>query len=440
MHRRLFARLLAAGAGSLPLLSLTGAAGLAGEAAEKKEKQPAAGGTPAVDENPADENRSRPSGSRNPSRRKPRVESLDDVVNVDDMRKLASSTVSRPTYEYITTGSEDGLTLRANVAAFRQVQLMPPLLHGVAEPDLSTTVLGQKLSLPILLAPVAAQRMFHPEGGLAAARAAAKAGTIFGVSSSVGHSVEQVAAASAGPKWYQLYLPRDRNVARQLVQRVEQSGYKALVVTVDLGERKDSDRRNRFTLPRPLMLEHLQNIGFPGINDKMTDEELNAFNSTAWEPALSWEVFAWLRKITRLPLLIKGVLSVADARRAVELGLDGIIVSNHGGRRLDGVPASLDCLPAITAAVGNQTEILVDSGIRRGGDALKAIAMGARAVLVGRPYAWGLCAGGEAGVSHVLELLRGELTNAMLACGCQRVQDISPDLLHRAPGPTGFGG
>ena len=275
--------------------------------------------------------------------------------------------------------------------------------------------------------------MFHPEGGLAAARAAAKAGTIFGVSSSIGHSVEQVASASPGPKWFQLYMPKDRTIARQLVQRVERAGYRAIVLTVDLGERKDSDRRNHFTLPRPLLQEHLQNIGFQAAFDDMTEEELLQFNSTAWETALTWDAFAWLRKVTRLPLLIKGVLSPADARRAVDLGLNGIIVSNHGGRRLDGVPASLDVLPAVAEAVNGRAELLLDGGIRRGGDALKAIALGATAVLVGRPYAWALSAG-EAGVAHVLTLLREELANAMHTCGCRRISDISADLLYAHTG------
>jgi 4-hydroxymandelate oxidase len=273
--------------------------------------------------------------------------------------------------------------------------------------------------------------MYHPQGALAAARAASAAGTVLAVSSSVGHSAEEVAAASSGPKWFQLYVPKDREVARTLVQRVERAGYQAIVVTVDLGEWKDADRRNRFALPKEMLVKHLRDIGYTQVSDDMSDQQVIDFNATAWDLALKWEFFDWLRSLTKLPLLIKGVLRQEDARKAVSLGLDGIIVSNHGGRRLDGMPASIDMLPEVVAAVDGRAEVYMDGGIRRGTDVLIALALGARAVLIGRPYAWALAADGEAGVRKVMELLRSELLNAMVTTGCAKVNDIRPTLLRR---------
>ena len=345
-------------------------------------------------------------------------------VTVEDFIPLAQAALPRATFDYVTTGSEDEVTLRENVAAFRRIKVLPPLLHGVQEADLSTTVLGQRIDLPVLIAPVAALRMYHPDGALAVARAAQTAGTIFVASTSAYNSVEEIAAAASGPKWFQLYAPRDRDVARRLVRRAEQSGYKAIVVTVDLGERKDADLRNQFRPPREFLLKHLRDVGHTHITGKESDDELLAFNANAWDVSLSWDFFKWLRGVTKLPIILKGVLTVSAAEQAVELGMDAIIVSNHGGRRIDGMPASIDVLSDIALAVGDRTEILFDSGIRRGGDVLRAIALGARAVLIGRPHAWALAAGGEAGVSRVLEILRDELATVMVASGCATVAEI----------------
>jgi len=352
-----------------------------------------------------------------------------EPVCVADFRTLAKAKLPRATFDYVETGSTDEVTLRENVEAFRRVRLLPPILAGVPQADLSTTVLGTPVKLPILLAPVAAQRMYHPEGALAAARAAAALGTVFGVSSSAVNSIEEIAQAADGPRWYQLYVPKDRGVARQLVERAERASYKALAVTVDLGESKDADRRNRFTLPKEMLAKHLRDVGFAGLRDDMSHAELIAFNSQAWDLALRWDLFDWLRSITKLPLLIKGVLRPDDARRAVAAGVDGIIVSNHGGRRLDGVPATITMLPHVVEAVGGKAEVFLDSGVRRGTDVLKALAYGARAVLVGRAYAWALAADGEAGVRKVLELLRDELALAMTACGCSEIGQISRELI-----------
>lgn len=355
-----------------------------------------------------------------------------EPVNVADFQKLAAEKLPKATYDYITTGSADEITLRENVAAFRRVRILPPLLQGVENADTTTTVLKQPIRMPILLAPVAGQQMYHRQGGVGAARAAGAAGTVYCMSSSVGHSVEEIAAASDGPKWFQLYVPKDRAVAKQLVQRAERAGYRAIILTVDLGEWKDADRRNRFALPKDVLIKHLRDVGFPQVSDAMSYEEVLAFNAQAWDLGLKWEFFDWLRSVTSLPLLIKGVLRRDDAERAVAIGLDGIVVSNHGGRRLDGMPASIEVLPEIVDTVKGRAEVYLDGGVRRGTDVLIALALGARAVLIGRPYAWALAAAGEAGVRKVLELLHDEFLNAMVSTGCAKLSDIQPSLLRRA--------
>ena len=352
-------------------------------------------------------------------------------VNVSDFQKLAAAKLPKATYDYITTGSADELTLRENVTAFRRVRILPPLLTGVETADASATVLKQATRMPILLAPVAGQQMYHRQGGVGAARAAGVMGSIYCMSSSVGSSIEEIAAAGDGTKWFQLYVPKDRIVAKQLVQRAERAGFRAIILTVDLGEWKDADRRNRFALPKAVLVKHLRDVGFHQISDAMSYEEILAFNAQAWDLGLKWEFFDWLRSVTRLPLLIKGVLRREDAERAVSIGLDGIIVSNHGGRRLDGMPASLEMLPEIVDAVQGRAEVLMDGGVRRGTDVFIALALGARAVLIGRPYAWALAADGENGVQKVLELLRDEFLNAMVATGCATVADIRASLLRR---------
>jgi isopentenyl diphosphate isomerase/L-lactate dehydrogenase-like FMN-dependent dehydrogenase len=407
MNRRFFSQLLALGAGSVGFWQ-------SGTRADEK--------TPAALADRAKGDSATPNGTSQPDRRHR------EPVNVADFQELARAALSQATYEYITTGSTDEVTLRENVAAFQRIQLLPPLLTGVAEVATTTTVLKQEISLPILLAPVAGQSLFHKQGVLAAARAAATTRTIMGVSSSSGNSVEEIAAASQGPKWFQLYVPKDRTIARKLLERAQRAGYQAIIVTVDLGERKDADRRNRFALPQNVLLKHLRDVGF-AVTDRMTYEELLAFNDQAWDPALSWDYFDWLRTVTKLPLIIKGVLRADDAKKAVALGLDGIIVSNHGGRRLDGVPASIEQLPQVVEAVAGKAEVYLDSGIRRGTDVFKALALGAKAVLIGRPYAWALAADGESGVKKVLQLLREELESAMLASGCATVGDINRTLL-----------
>lgn len=352
-----------------------------------------------------------------------------EPVNIADFTALARANLPKATFEYITGGAWDEVTLNENVAAFRRLGLLPPLLKGVSKADLSTTVFNQRISFPVITAPISGLQMFHRDGPLGVARAAAAAGTVLGVGVGAGGSVEEIANAARGPKWFQLYVPRDRRVTRRLVERVERAGYNAIVVTVDMGEWKDADRRNRFRWPKAQLVKSLRDIGHEQVTNAMSHAELNAFNEQAWDLSLSWEFFDWLRSITKLPILVKGVLRADDARKAVSIGLDGIVVSNHGGRRLDTVPASIDRLAAVVEAVAGRAEVYMDSGVRRGSDVLKALALGAKAVLIGRPYAWALSAGGEAGVRKVLELFRDELHLAMISTGCEKIADIGPSLL-----------
>ena len=355
-----------------------------------------------------------------------------DAVVVEDFIELSKRKLPGATWEYITTGSEDQVTLAENVNAFRRIGLLPPVLHGVGSTRLETTVLGQKIEMPVMLAPVAGLRMFHPDGAPGSARAAHKAGTICAVSSSCHNSAEEVAEASPGPKWFQIYMPRDKGVAKSLVRRAEAAGYKALVITVDLGERKDADRRNAFSVPRKILLKHLRDIGHT-LPNSISRADLEAFNLGAWQLSMSWDILDWLRGITKLPLVVKGVLTAGDAQRAVVEGADAIVVSNHGGRRLDGMPATIDRMQRVAEVTGDKAELLLDSGVRRGTDVLKALALGARAVLVGRPQAWSLAAAGEAGVSQMLGFFKEELENAMISCGCKDVGDITSELLAQAP-------
>ena len=359
-----------------------------------------------------------------------------DAVVVEDFIELSKRKLPGATWEYITTGSEDQVTLAENVNAFRRIGLLPPVLHGVGSTRLETTVLGQKIEMPVMLAPVAGLRMFHPDGAPGSARAAHKAGTICAVSSSCHNSAEEVAEASPGPKWFQIYMPRDKGVAKSLVRRAEAAGYKALVITVDLGERKDADRRNAFSVPRKILLKHLRDIGHT-LPNSISRADLEAFNLGAWQLSMSWDILDWLRGITKLPLVVKGVLTAGDAQRAVVEGADAIVVSNHGGRRLDGMPATIDRMQRVAEVTGDKAELLLDSGVRRGTDVLKALALGARAVLVGRPQAWSLAAAGEAGVSQMLGFFKEELENAMISCGCKDVGDITSELLAQAP-PAGL--
>jgi 4-hydroxymandelate oxidase len=335
-------------------------------------------------------------------------------------------------YDYYASGAEDERTLADNVAAWQRLRLRPRCLVDVSTRDLSTTVLGRPVSMPVLIAPTAFQRLAHPDGELATARAAAAEGTVMGLSTLSTSTLEEVAAANGGgARWFQLYVYKDRGITRALVERAEGAGYEALALTVDapLFGRRLRDMRNGFALPAGLTAANLVPGGMGEVRRVDDDSGLATYIATMLDQSITWRDVAWLRSITRLPVIVKGVARGDDAAQAMAHGAAGIIVSNHGGRQLDTAIATADALPEIVDAVGDRGEVYVDGGVRRGTDVLKALALGARAALVGRPVLWGLAVDGEAGVRKALGMLRAELDLAMALCGCPTVGAITRDLV-----------
>ncbi len=355
-------------------------------------------------------------------------------INLFEYETLATEHLSQMALDYYASGAWDEMTLRDNRAAFKRFKLRPRMLVDVSQRDLSTTILGQSLQSPILIAPMAFQCLADPEGEVATAKAAAQSGTVMVLSTLATKSIEAVASVrNHTPQWFQLYMHRDRALTRALVERAHAAGFQALCLTVDapvLG-RRERDKRNQFVLPSEMELANLVMLTDLAIPYKPGESGLFAYFLEQLNPALTWAELEWLQSLSPLPLVVKGILRGDDAVRAVEHGAKAVIISNHGGRQLDGAIASIDALSEVAAAVGDRAEILVDGGIRRGTDILKALALGAKAVLVGRPILWGLAVGGEAGACHVLELLRDELDLAMALSGCAKLKDIDSSLVVR---------
>jgi 4-hydroxymandelate oxidase len=352
-------------------------------------------------------------------------------INLLEYEALARQHLSAMAWGYYRSGAIDEITLQENRKAFERYRLRPRVLVDVSQLDLSTTVLGQSLSIPILIAPMAFQCLAHEQGEIATAKAAEKLGTVMLLSTLSTKSLEEVAKSQAQPlRWFQLYVHKDRGLTEALVKRAERAGYQALCLTVDapLMGRRETDVRNQFTLPQGMQLANLIDLKLPQTAD---ESGLFAYFQQQIDPGLTWQDVAWLRSLTFLPIVLKGILRADDASIAADHGVQGIIVSNHGGRQLDGAIASIDALGEIVAAVGDRLEILVDGGIRRGTDVLKALALGAKAVLLGRPILWGLAVNGEAGVCHVLELLTDELKLGMALSGCPTLTAIDPSLTVR---------
>ena len=345
----------------------------------------------------------------------------DEPVGVEDFEELARRRLPGMVFDYYAGGAGAEWTLRENRRAFDRWVIRPRILVDVSGVDASTTVMGEELPLPVLLAPVALQAMAHPEGEIATARAAAWAGTLMVVPTLATFSLEMIAATGVR-RWFQLYVHKDRGLTAELVRRAHSAGYSALVVTVDapfLG-RRERDERNRFRLPPGLKLANLPGQTLPDAEGSA----LFAYVASEQDPTLRWADLEWLASLSPLPIVVKGILTAEDADLAAGAGAGGVVVSNHGGRQLDGVPAALTALPEVAEAVGRRCDVLLDGGVRRGTDVLKALALGASAVLVGRPLVWGLAARGEVGVRRVLELLRDELVLAMALAGRTSVADI----------------
>jgi 4-hydroxymandelate oxidase len=343
------------------------------------------------------------------------------------LEERARASLSVPAYDYYAGGADDELTVADNLAAWQRLRLRPHTLRDVSAVSTATTVLGTEVSMPLIVAPMAYQRMADDGGERSTARAAARAGTVMCVSTLATVSVDDVAAAAPETAlWFQLYVHRDRAWTEELVKRAAESGYRALVLTVDLpivGYRP-RDERNRFALPQGM---EMANVGEPVPH--VEGSGLSTYARDQIDDSLTPADIEWLAGLVDIPVLVKGILRGDDARLAVEAGAAGIIVSNHGGRQLDTAIASVDALPDVVATVGADVEVYVDGGVRRGTDVVKALALGARAVLLGRPVIWGLAGAGEQGVVDVLAVMREELTRAMVLCGTPTVADITRDLV-----------
>jgi isopentenyl diphosphate isomerase/L-lactate dehydrogenase-like FMN-dependent dehydrogenase len=380
---------------------------------------------------------------------------LASAVNVADLRRLARRRLPKLVFDYIDGGAEDELTLRDNSRAFRDIRFRPRQCIAVPECDLRTMVLGTTLELPFLLAPIGFSRMFYPRGEAVAARSASGAGTAYVLSTFSGTRLEEVRAHASGPLWYQLYVPGGRAVAEAAIARARAAGYSALVVTIDtpVSGMRERDYRNGV---RPLLagdwrgsLPHLwqfvthprwlmnyvadgaprvfPNVELPGVGAMPCSDVSELLASTV----ITWSDFAWIRDAWKGPVVFKGIHTADDARCAIDAGADALVVSNHGGRQLDGVPGSLRALPEVIAAANGRVEVMVDGGIRRGSDIVKALCLGARAVLVGRAYAWALGAAGGPGVDRAIAILRTDIDRTLHLLGCSSVAQLDASYIER---------
>jgi L-lactate dehydrogenase (cytochrome) len=379
---------------------------------------------------------------------------LRGVADIGDLRRIARRRLPRGVFDYIDGGAEDEVTLARNTAAFRELEFRPRVLRDVGVIDTTTQLLGRTLPVPLVLAPTGFTRIVCPEGELAVARAAANADLPYTLSTMSTRSIEEVAAVSHGPKWFQVYVWKDRELVQSMLDRAKVSGYEAIVITVDtavLG-RRERDVRRGFTLPPRLGLSTLfdglvhpawtwafarsepivfANVVGGAVDDGRDPVSLSEYIGTQFDPSLSWNDVAWFRSRWDGPIVLKGIQSVDDARLAVDNGVDAIAISNHGGRQLDGAPAPIDLVAPVAEAVGGSVEIICDGGVRRGSDIAKALALGATACMVGRPYLYGLAAGGERGVTAVIDHLAEGFARTMSLLGARDVGSLTPELVHR---------
>ena len=369
------------------------------------------------------------------------------AVNIEDLRRGARRHLPRAVFDYIDGAAEDELTLRRNQAAFKRLTFRPRVLVDVSQVDQSTTVLGQRLESPLILAPTGLCGMAAYRGEVLAARAAVRSGSIFTLSTMSAVSIEDVAREAPGRHWFQLYVWRDRDLTRSLVERAHAAGYTALVLTVDvpvLGQR-ERDLRNGATIPPRVTLRNAldsaQKLGwlwrmarnpwidFANVKDAVRGSQGGAFAlgryvNEQFDASVDWDDLAWFRSLWPGPMAIKGIMTGEDARRAAEAGVDAVIVSNHGGRQLDGLPAAIDALPEVADAVRGRAELILDGGVRRGSDVVKALALGARACMIGRPYLYGLGAGGQAGAERTISILRAEIARTLALLGRPTLADL----------------
>jgi L-lactate dehydrogenase (cytochrome) len=386
-----------------------------------------------------------------PYRRVSRTAQMKTVTCIEDLRALARRKVPKAFFEYVDSGSYSEETLRANRVDLEHIKLRQRVMVDVSERSLATTIVGQKVTAPFALAPIGLCGMQHGDGEILSAQAANDAGIPFILSTMSICSIEQVAEVTGKPFWFQLYVIRDRGFSKDILARAANAGCNALILTVDLqvlGQRH-RDIKNGMTVPPEIRLNNIIDIAskptwafsilrgksktFGNLAGHVKGMEgvtsLAEWTNSQFDPALNWKDVEWIKKIWPGKLIIKGILDVEDAKTAVKLGADAIVVSNHGGRQLDGAPSSISALPAVAQAVGSDTEVLFDGGIRTGADMMRALALGARACLIGRAYIYGLGAGGRAGVSKAIDILKNELSVTMALTGTNRVADVGPHVL-----------
>ncbi len=379
---------------------------------------------------------------------------LQSAASIEDLRRMARRRLPGGVFDYIDGGAEDEVALDRNTRAFRELEFVPRVLRDMGSVDTTGTILGGEVPFPLILAPTGFTRIADPAGELAAARAAERAGLPYSLSTMGTRSVEEVAAVCGGAKWFQVYVWRDRGLLKDMILRAAEAGFEVLCITVDaamLG-RRERDVRRGFTLPpkvglgtlmeamiRPswsLRFAFSEPMSFANVAgntdiDGTTAVDLAAFMNTQFDPTLSWDDVEWMRSLWDGPVLIKGVQSVADAQIARASGLDGVVLSNHGGRQLDAAPAVIDLVEPVAEKVGGDLDIVCDGGVRRGGDIVKALALGATACMIGRPYLYGLAVAGEQGVDWVIEHLHTSMKRDMALCGASSVAELTPELVHR---------
>ncbi len=381
---------------------------------------------------------------------------LKNCHNIADLRTRARRRLPPAIFDFMDGGADDEVTLQRNSSAFDDYELLPRHLTDVSDIDLTTDVLGQTISAPVILAPTGMSRLFHHDGELAVARAAAEAGVYYGLSTASSVVLEEVAAATNGPKMFQLYIHKDRELTRELMARAKDAGFQAACVTIDtavLGNR-ERDLYSGLTVPPRLTLKSLmgfalhpgwgwnvltrEKLGMPNVAHRVDAINRNASSIIAYvngqfDPSVTWDDVAEVAAAWGGPFGVKGVMSATDAVRAADAGASAVIVSNHGGRQLDGAAATVDLLAECVDALAGRAEVILDGGVRRGTHVIKALALGAKACMMGRPYLWGLASGGQAGVGHFLGLLRGEIERGMALTGCRSVDEVTRDYIRRRP-------
>ena len=360
------------------------------------------------------------------------------TADVTRFEPLARRRLSQMAYDYVRSGGADEISMRENRAGFGRLKLSPSVLVDVSKIDTRVNLFGGEFESPILLAPVAYHRLYHPEGEIGTARGASAAGAGFVISTFTTTAIDEIARNTQRPIWFQLYVQRDREFTKDMVQRAVASGCKAVCLTVDTPVLGNRYGQLSFGLPKELECVHLRGLTLsgPGVGQETQGHKTQrgSIYDTLFDPSFNWNDLEWLRSVAGVPVLIKGVLSPEDGKRAVERGADGVIVSNHGGRNLDTVPATIDALPRVVNAVAGRIPVMLDSGIRRGTDVLMALALGAKAVFIGRPYVYGLALGGAKGVERVISILRDELERAMALTGRRSIAEIDASVLWREQG------